>query len=169
MLISQDDEVASQCCVLRRGFSVYESTKRGAGPGSIIFPGYLQFAAQVRDAANRIEMTDPRSWTRWHTCVARQNGQRLVGHSCISPNADAGLHGLRRGEKPRSPRLDTSHCSCLPIVFVVFWSSSSDGLLRLAMAELLLFHLGLLASTSILGAVSTKASRMIFGAEDDWQ
>lgn len=96
MLISQDDEVASQCCVLRRGFSVYESTKRGAGPGSIIFPGYLQFAAQVRDAANRIEMTDPRSWTRWHTCVARQNGQRLVGHSCISPNADAGLHGFRR-------------------------------------------------------------------------
>lgn len=39
---------------------------------------------------------------------------------------------------------------------------------RLAMAELLLFHLGLLASTSILGAVSIQASRMISGAEDDW-
>lgn len=67
-------------------------------------------------------MTDPRSWTRWHTCVARQNGQRLVGHSCISPNADAGLHALRRGEKPRSPPLDIGHSSCLPIVL-----SSSGG------------------------------------------
>lgn len=40
-------------------------------------------------------------------------------------------------------------------------------MLRLAMAELL-FHLGLLASTSILGAVSIEASRTISGAEDDW-
>jgi hypothetical protein len=37
------------------------------------------------------------------------------------------------------------------------------------MAVLLLLHLGMLASISILGAVSIKASRTIFGAEGGWQ
>lgn len=79
------------------------------------FPGYIQFAAQIRDAANRIEMTDPRSWTRWH-----MRGTTEWTEACRAfmhfPKCGRRIAWIPTAEKPRSFLLDISHYSGLAIV-----------------------------------------------------